>query len=112
MDKVLRQKVFERDTHCVKCGRFLYDGVACHHRKLRKHGGPDSLSNLVGLCSTCHNIAPESVHQNPQTSYEAGYLVPSWATPAEWPLKLADGRLVYLQDDGTMIETTGRKNVW
>lgn len=103
MKKELRQAVFDRDTHCVKCGKFLYDMVAVHHRKLRKHGGADTLSNLIALCSPCHNIAPGSVHQNPEDSYRNGYLVPSWADPREWPLLLADGRRVLLNDDGSCV---------
>jgi hypothetical protein len=107
MKQELRRAVFERDEHCVKCGKYLYDSVAVHHRKLRKHGGPDSLSNLIGLCSTCHNIAPNSVHQNPKISYEEGYLVPSWADPEEWPLTLPDGRRVLLKDDGSLVVLGG-----
>lgn len=103
MDVKLRKAVFDRDEHCVKCGKFLYDGVAVHHRKLRKHGGTDSLSNLIALCSTCHNIAPDSVHQNPESSYAKGYMCPSWADPAEWPVTLPDGSRVLLEDNGKMI---------
>jgi len=114
MDKALRQKVFERDTHCVKCGRFLYDGVACHHRKLRKHGGPDHITNLIALCSPCHNIAPDSVHQNPAKSYEAGYLVKSWDDPASCPVVLDNGSRVLLTDDGEYlpIEETEASGGW
>ena len=108
----LRERGFERDTHCVKCGRTLHDSVACHHRKLRKHGGQDALSNLIGLCSTCHNIAPDSVHQNPRDSYENGWLVPSWADPAEWPMTMPDGTRVLLNDHGEITIVEGRGNGW
>ena len=112
MDKALRQKVFDRDESCVKCGKFLYDSVAVHHRKLRKHGGPNTLSNLIALCSNCHNISPGSVHQNPRDSYESGYMVPSWADPEEWPLLLPDGSQVLLKNDGTTLEIRGKHNGW
>lgn len=112
MDVKLRKAVFDRDTHCVKCGRYLHDNVHVHHRKLRKQGGKDSLSNLIALCGPCHNIAPDSVHQNPERSYEQGYLVPSWADPEEWPMLLPDGSRVLLQDTGEVIYLERADNGW
>ena len=113
MKRALREQVFERDQVCVKCGLTLREPVAVHHRKLRKHGGKDALSNLIALCSPCHNIAPDSVHQNPRMSYEYGWLVPSWADPLEWPLTLPNGSQVLLQDDGQIVLVNGREeNGW
>ena len=113
MKKELREAVFNRDQNCVKCGRTLYDEVAVHHRKLRKHGGADDIVNLIALCSTCHNIAPESVHQNPKNSYEAGYLVKSWQNPEEVPVLLANGNKVLLSNDGKYKQENGEEyNGW
>jgi 5-methylcytosine-specific restriction endonuclease McrA len=114
MKQELREAVFNRDRYCVKCGRPLADPVAVHHRKLRKHGGPDALSNLVALCSPCHNIAPGSVHQNPADSYERGYLVKSWDDPSTAPLTLPNGRKVLLTDDGEYeyLEREGNEDGW
>ena len=114
MDKGLREAVFMRDGNCVKCGRTLAEPVAVHHRKLRKHGGPDALSNLVALCSPCHNIAPGSVHQNPKDSYERGYLVKSWDDPTTAPLTLPCGRKVLLTDDGERVylDEEGEEDGW
>lgn len=110
MKQELREAVFERDRYCVKCGNILRDPVAVHHRKLRKHGGLDALSNLVALCSPCHNIAPNSVHQNPSLSYEKGYLVPSWAEPSKWALVLPNGKNVLLDDEGQYLEYEGEEH--
>lgn len=104
MDTGLRQAVFDRDHYCVKCGKPLREPVAVHHRKLRGQGGRDEITNLIALCSPCHNIAPGSVHQNPRTSYASGWMVPSWADPAEWPVTLANGDRVLLTDAGTYQE--------
>lgn len=112
MKQELREAVFSRDEHCVKCGLSLREPVAVHHRKLRKHGGADSLSNLIALCSPCHNIAPNSVHQNPKASYEAGYLVPSWAEPEEWSVVLPNGTKVFLTNEGEQIIVEGEENGW
>lgn len=112
MKPELRQAVFDRDRVCQKCGKHLHDPVAIHHRKLRKHGGKDALSNLIALCSPCHNIAPESVHQNPRDSYENGWLVPSWADPAEWPMTTPNGSRVLLDDDGGIRIVEGREHGW
>lgn len=107
MKQAMREQVFERDRNCVKCGLPLRDPVAVHHRKLRGQGGRDALSNLIALCSPCHNIAPDSVHQNPRLSYEYGWMVPSWADPPEWPLTLPNGSTVLLLDDGTVVPVEG-----
>lgn len=112
MKKQLREQVFARDEYCQKCGKTLCEPVAVHHRKLRKHGGEDTLSNLIALCGTCHNIAPQSVHQNPRDSYENGWLVPSWADPREWPMTLPNGTRVLLDDDGNKRIVEGRENGW
>lgn len=112
MKQAIREAVFSRDTHCVKCGKFLHDGVAVHHRKLRKHGGTNDITNLIALCSSCHNIAPDSVHQNPRISYEQGWLVPSWANPAEWPVTLANGSRVLLTSDGKYQTVEETEHGW
>lgn len=112
MDSVLREAVFTRDRHCVKCGKTLQEPVAVHHRKLRKHGGKDDITNLIALCSPCHNIAPGSVHQNPRDSYENGWLVPSWAEPAEWPMTLPNGKRVLLTEDGDYRIVEDYNNGW
>lgn len=113
MKQDLREAVFSRDRYCLKCGRTLAEPVAVHHRKLRKHGGADDLTNLIALCSPCHNIAPESVHQNPKDSYERGYLVKSWADPRTTPITLPNGRRVLLTEDGDYADIEeGTDHVW
>lgn len=112
MDPVLRGAVFTRDRHCVKCGKPLRDPVAVHHRKLRKHGGKDELTNLIALCSPCHNIAPGSVHQNPRISYENGWLVHSWDDPAEIPVTLPNGSRALLTNDGDYRIVEDNNNGW
>jgi hypothetical protein len=112
MDQALRGAVFSRDRHCVKCGKPLSDPVAVHHRKLRKQGGRDEITNLIALCSPCHNIAPGSVHQNPKISYENGWLCPSWADPAEWPVTLPNGDRVLLTEEGTYQIVGEANNGW
>jgi hypothetical protein len=112
MDPVLRGAVFSRDRHCVKCGKPLREPVAVHHRKLRKHGGQDDITNLIALCSPCHNIAPGSVHQNPRISYENGWLVHSWDNPEECPVTLANGSRVLLTGEGTYMTVEESNNGW
>lgn len=103
MKRTVRDAVIERDKWCAVCGLPLPVTPAIHHRKLRKHGGSDDLSNLIALHHACHNIAPKSVHQNPRLSYENGWLVHSWAQPEEVPVLLPDGRQVLLDNKGTPI---------
>ena len=112
MDQALREAVFTRDRHCVKCGKPLSEPVAVHHRKLRKHGGKDEITNLIALCSPCHNIAPGSVHQNPRISYDNGWLVHSWDDPAACPVTLANGMRVILTTEGEYQITEDRDHGW
>lgn len=42
-----------------------------HHRLMRSQGGPDTLANAWHLCSVCHAY----IHDHPQESYEAGWLI-------------------------------------
>lgn len=48
-----------------------------HHRKLRKHGGPDTVRNLLHVCAPCHHW----IHHNPAVSYEHGLLLHQWEDP-------------------------------
>jgi hypothetical protein len=50
-----------------------------HHRKLRKQGGTDDAVNTRDICGSCHKY----IHLNPRWSYATGWLVASWADPAE-----------------------------
>lgn len=45
--------------------------VHVHHRKLRSHGGSNDPSNLLDLCTPCH----EWIHAHPAVSYERGWMV-------------------------------------
>jgi 5-methylcytosine-specific restriction endonuclease McrA len=51
-----RTKVFERDnSQCVICYTpVAYRNAHCHHILARKHGGDETLENLVTLCQSCH----------------------------------------------------------
>ncbi len=46
-----------------------------HHRLMRSHGGPGTVTNCAHLCSPCHAW----VHANPARAYELGLLVRSGA---------------------------------
>lgn len=53
------------------CSRVLTE---YHHRKLRKHGGPGTVENCMGLCCAHHRY----VHANPAEAYAAGWLIHAW----------------------------------
>jgi HNH endonuclease len=42
-----------------------------HHRKRRSQGGPNTLRNLLAVCSYCHGW----IHQHPAESYDRGLLI-------------------------------------
>ena len=107
----MRDEIVERQQgYCLWCEGPLGAYFALHHRKLRKQGGPDALTNLVALHHHCHNLGTGSVHLNPAKAYERGFLVRSWDDETQTPLVSASGATVLLHEDGT--QTTGEKNEW
>ncbi len=103
MNPELRATVVARDPYCLACGRINGMDVAAHHRKLRKHGGADSLINLVAIHHDCHH----TVHMNPAASYKRGLLVKSWQDPQDIPITKPNGGRVYLTKDGGYESTEG-----
>lgn len=70
------------DSHCEACGGFHTDPMALHHRLPRSAGGLDVAENLMHVHRDCHNVAPGSIHQNPDRSYALGHLVRRGHDPA------------------------------
>ncbi len=56
-----------------------------HHRQLRRHGN-DSPANLVLIIGSGSNAEHGWMHQHPALAELLGYIVPSWADPAEVPI--------------------------
>lgn len=95
---------------CEFCGGDLPENWAAHHRKLRAQGGKDALDNAVALHHECHNLGTHSVHLNPKKSYENGFMVHSWDTPATTPLNLLHHTWVLLTPEGEYAESKGKTN--
>lgn len=95
-------------NRCARCGG--YGGGNVHHRRPRGRGGnqrqddgddTNCPTNLLWLCGSgttgCHGWA----ESNRSVSYDEGWLVPHGITPpVDVPVRLWDGRLVYLNPDG------------
>lgn len=79
ISKAVRDAVQGRaGGRCERCGH-RRDPMVLHHRRLRSQGGQDTVENLVFICQEpCHR----HIHEHPSASYEAGWLVPSWADPS------------------------------
>jgi 5-methylcytosine-specific restriction endonuclease McrA len=104
MDKTIANAVLQRAKgFCERCGVPSHD-LALHHRKLKSRGGKDEVSNLVAICHKCHNMSTESIHLNPAKATIKGWMVPSWAEPSDYPIHLADGSIVRLDNDGNYKE--------
>ena len=100
--EVVRALVWSRARgYCEKCGGSLGESWALHHRKLRSRGGGDDVTNFLALHHECHNLGTKSVHNNPAEATELGFMVPSWADPAECPVTLPSGESVMLTPLGT-----------
>ena len=103
-----RKALYERcKGMCEFCGGTLPESWAAHHRKLRSQGGKDDIENVVALHHECHNLGTNSVHLNPQKSYEDGFMVHSWADSKETPLHLMRSMWVTLTTDGEYAESRG-----
>lgn len=90
---------------CESCGQPLPEkGWHAHHRLRAAHGRLDTLPNLVALHPLCHVNAPQAVHQRTGWAKDRGLLVKSTEDPAVMPLTLANGRRVWLSDDGTYLD--------
>lgn len=42
-----------------------------HHRKRRSQGGPNTMENLLAVCSYCH----DKIHANPKWAYDKGLMI-------------------------------------
>jgi hypothetical protein len=102
----LREALWVRSGgYCEVCGRVLHPEFwAWHHRKLRKHGGPDCCCNALAVHHECHNGNRTSIHLSPKISYENGWLVRSSATPTAVPVMLPGQKKRWLTCDGQYLE--------
>lgn len=100
MNKKIAETVLSRaGFYCEKCGKVGSD-FALHHRKLKSRGGKDAVSNLIAVHHECHNLGTDSIHNNPELAQVKGWMVPSWADPADFPITLPSGDIVRLTEDG------------
>jgi hypothetical protein len=103
MDSKIAEAVLRRaNGYCEKCGSGG-DNFALHHRKLKSRGGVDCVANLIAVHHECHNLGTNSIHNQPAQAKLKGWMVPSWADPAEYPLHLPDGTVVRLDRLGNYL---------
>ena len=101
MNKKIVETVLKRaGSYCEKCGNPGID-MALHHRKLKSRGGKDSVANLMVVHHECHNLGTDSIHNNPEIATVKGWMVPSWADPADYPITLPDGKIVRFDEQGS-----------
>lgn len=106
MDKAIAETVLARAKgYCEVCG--APGDLVLHHRKLRSQGGKDAVSNLIAVHNKCHNMSTGAIHNQPAIAKVKGWIVPSWADPADYPLHLCDGSVVRLDEQGTYERLEG-----
>ncbi|CAB0571863.1 HNH endonuclease [Corynebacterium diphtheriae] len=76
-------------SHCTGTAEVL------HHRHLRSQGGKDTPSNLVHICTRCHDW----IHNNPKDAAALGLII-TRGRPSEKTKILRRSRWVTLADDG------------
>jgi len=101
------------NSQCFRCGKAGYP-MECHHRLLKKHGGPDSADNRLMLCGRgnlagrwddgtewCHGWGDH----NGKAARAAGWLISQFSRtpPGQIPARHWDKGLVLLTSDGGVI---------
>jgi hypothetical protein len=111
IDQKVVNLVIERAAgYCEYCDCPAEESMALHHRKLKSRGGQDTVVNLVWVHHGCHNMKTDSIHFQPKVAEKLGYMVHSWADPAEVSLIRADGSVVLLKEDGMVTLITEAHN--
>lgn len=90
---------------CEVCGVDLLANqrpVSRHHRQRRRDGG-DRLSNLLLLCGTGTTGCHGTITGNPSMARVSGWIVPTEVDPRTISVRLADGYLYYLDDEGRRV---------
>jgi hypothetical protein len=106
MDKQVAETVLNRAKgYCERCGKPA--DLALHHRKLKSRGGKDTVANLVAVCHPCHNLGTDSIHLNPQKATLKGWMIPTYAVIEDYPLHLANGNVVRLDNEGNYKRIEG-----
>lgn len=81
----MREALLSRSGgRCEFCGEGFRGAMELHHRRLRSQGGEDSADNLAAIHPECHLRA----HRYPELAREWGWIVPSWADPADVPIQV------------------------
>ena len=112
MDKNIANEVLRRaNGFCEVCGSYGTQ-LALHHRKLKSQGGQDEVCNLIAVHHECHNLGTKSIHLNPERSRVKGWIVPSWAEPAEYPLHLYGEEVVRLDNEGNYNRIEGENGTY
>lgn len=101
----IKQQVHDRDGWCcARCGipvikaePSVLRAAHAHHRRLKSHGGPDLVANLITLCTVCHDWA----HGHPALARLAGLIVDSAEGFEIMPVRFGDGSLRFLLPDGS-----------
>lgn len=98
LDVIAREK-----SCCAVCG-LPVDNGHIHHRKPRGFGGgpaANTMSNLLYLHPSCHL---QHVEQRRNRAYDNGWLLQMWQEPQDTPLMYMLNGMVYLTDDGKIVE--------
>lgn len=91
-------------SRCERCGHPLGNELERHHRQRREVGG-DRLCNLMALHSACH----KQITEHPEEAREQGWIVSANGliggapNPETVPVRLPDGYLWLLRDDGSKV---------
>jgi hypothetical protein len=80
----LKRQCFYRDRWiCLRCDRRFHSSeLTAHHLIPRANGGPDSIENLVTMCSKCHDYAEVWALYN-RAAIQGSYDVPVEEEPID-----------------------------
>jgi hypothetical protein len=101
----VRELVLDRDGyHCLGCGVDVRTvrWYSLQHRRARGVGGSNGPENLATVCGSATSPGCHLLCEARDLEMTArGLYVPSWNDPADVPVILWTGRMVYLTEAGT-----------
>lgn len=102
MKDTVRAQVFARcKGYCEKCGKPMsISQFAVHHRQLGNRKNNTAV-NLMAVHHECHNQHRTSIHDNPRSSRDRGWIVSKHADPWATPILLPGEKWAYLNEDFT-----------
>ncbi|MGN6162551.1 MAG: HNH endonuclease [Marmoricola sp.] len=103
----VREEVWERaGGYCERCGKAIgTSAMSVHHRRPRRMGGTtdpavNTPANLAILCGSGTTGCHGEIESHRTEAYADGWLLHAGQDPADVPVRLRGGPMIFLTPDG------------